>query len=94
MNLMMGAAMAVIMLNFMKSMYTDRKKSRIIHAVSFAVLPFRSRWCRVQELARSISESQRYEIDEMSWLVKDIRQNGIVTTPAEADRRRYPIPRH
>jgi uncharacterized protein (DUF305 family) len=45
---------------------------------------------RVCELAVQISESQRREILEMEWLMDDIKQNGLITTLAEAEAR--PIP--
>ncbi|WP_225752608.1 DUF305 domain-containing protein [Actinotalea sp. Marseille-Q4924] len=45
---------------------------------------------RVCELAVAISEAQRREIDEMEWLIQDIAENGIASTPEEAQAR--PIP--
>lgn len=45
---------------------------------------------RVCELAASISEAQRREIDEMDWLIEDIERNGLATTPEEAEAR--PVP--
>jgi hypothetical protein len=45
---------------------------------------------RVCELAVSISEAQRREIDEMDWLIEDIARNGPATTPEDADAR--PVP--
>ena len=45
---------------------------------------------RVCELAVEISEAQRREILEMSWLVADIRENGIAATAEEAATR--PVP--
>lgn len=45
---------------------------------------------RVCELAREISEAQRREILEMSWLVDDIRAHGIAATAAEAEDRAVP----
>ena len=45
---------------------------------------------RVQELATEIIEAQRREISEMEWLISDIRENGIVATPAEAEARPLP----
>lgn len=45
---------------------------------------------RVRELADGISEAQRMEIKEMTWLIEDIRANGVATTPEEADAR--PVP--
>ncbi len=45
---------------------------------------------RVCRLAVEISEAQRREIDEMEWLIQDIRTNGPATTPQEAAAR--PVP--
>lgn len=45
---------------------------------------------RVCELAVEISEAQRREIDEMDWLIRDIRANGVATTAQEAQAR--PVP--
>ena len=45
---------------------------------------------RVCELAVEISEAQRLEISEMEWLIRDIDENGIAATPAEANDR--PVP--
>ena len=45
---------------------------------------------RVCDLAVSISEAQRREIDEMDWLIEDIRRNGPATTVAEAEARAVP----
>lgn len=45
---------------------------------------------RVCELAVEISEAQRREILEMSWLIDDIARNGEATTAEEADAR--PVP--
>lgn len=45
---------------------------------------------RVCDLAVEISEAQRREILEMSWLVEDIRENGIVTTREESVGRSVP----
>ena len=45
---------------------------------------------RVCELAVAISEAQRREILEMDWLIEDIRQNGVASTPEQADAR--PVP--
>jgi hypothetical protein len=45
---------------------------------------------RVCELAVEISEAQRREIDEMEWLIQDIRENGPVTTPELAQARTVP----
>jgi hypothetical protein len=45
---------------------------------------------RVCQLAVDISEAQRREIVEMEWLIRDIQENGIAETPAEAAER--PVP--
>ena len=45
---------------------------------------------RVCELAVEISEAQRREILEMSWLVNDIQEHGKATTAVEAAER--PVP--
>lgn len=46
---------------------------------------------RVCELAVEISEAQRREIDEMHWLISDIKTNGLATTLSEADARPVPV---
>lgn len=45
---------------------------------------------RVRELADEIIESQRREIEEMNWLLDDIREKGIASTQAEAEE--HPVP--
>lgn len=45
---------------------------------------------RVCDLAVAISEAQRREIDEMEWLIEDIRENGAASTREEAEQR--PVP--
>jgi hypothetical protein len=45
---------------------------------------------RVCELAVAISEAQRREILEMEWLIDDIAQNGLASSPEEADARQIP----
>jgi Domain of unknown function (DUF305) len=45
---------------------------------------------RVCDLAVSISEAQRREIDEMDWLIDDIQDNGPASTREEAEAR--PVP--
>jgi cytochrome c oxidase subunit IV len=45
---------------------------------------------RVRELADEIIEAQRREIAEMTWLVEDIEENGVVQTQEEAEER--PVP--
>jgi hypothetical protein len=46
---------------------------------------------RVRKLADEIIKAQRKEIMEMEWLIKDIRENGIVETEAEKENR--PVPK-
>ncbi|MDX1584985.1 MAG: DUF305 domain-containing protein [Thermoanaerobaculia bacterium] len=46
---------------------------------------------RVRKLANEIIEAQRREIKEMEWLIADIRENGVATTPEEAEAR--PVPK-
>lgn len=45
---------------------------------------------RVRKLADEIIEAQRREIKEMEWLIRDIKQNGVAVTEAEAESR--PVP--
>ena len=45
---------------------------------------------RVCELAAGISEAQRREIREMSWLIEDIDRNGVARTAEQASAR--PVP--
>ena len=45
---------------------------------------------RVRELADGIIAAQRREIKEMDWLLKDIAENGIAATDADAEER--PVP--
>jgi len=45
---------------------------------------------RVRELADEIIKAQRREIMEMQWLINDIRENGVVETEAEKEKR--PVP--
>lgn len=45
---------------------------------------------RVRDLADRIIEAQRKEINEMEWLIEDIRTNGVAETQEEADAR--PVP--
>ena len=45
---------------------------------------------RVRKLADEIKDAQRREIKEMEWLIRDIEENGVATTQAEADAR--PVP--
>lgn len=125
MALLMGAAMALVMLAFMRSMmYMNRTLNLVIVASAvllgcLALLLSRSQALvddeaymggmiphhsiailtseradiddvRVRELADSIIEAQRKEIDEMDWLIEDIEENGPATTEEEAQQR--PVP--
>lgn len=45
---------------------------------------------RVRELADNIIRAQEREIKEMQWMIKDIEENGVAKTEAEADAR--PVP--
>lgn len=45
---------------------------------------------RVRELANEIIKAQRKEIMEMEWLIRDIKENGIVET--EEEKRKRPVP--
>lgn len=45
---------------------------------------------RVRELADQISQTQRQEIAEMEWLLRDIEENGVAATEEEASAR--PVP--
>ncbi|MCU0262816.1 MAG: DUF305 domain-containing protein [Candidatus Nanopelagicales bacterium] len=45
---------------------------------------------RVRELADAISDTQREEIAELDWLIRDIEQNCPATTQEQADQR--PVP--
>lgn len=124
MTFIMGAAMAVIMLSFMRSMYHNAKINLAIYLGSLVVflgalflvrsqtlvndsaymsgmIPHHSiailtsenagiEDVRVRALADGIIEAQRREIAEMEWLLADIAENGLASTPAEAAAR--PVP--
>lgn len=45
---------------------------------------------RVRELADEIIKAQRREIMEMEWLINDIKENGLVETEEEKEKR--PVP--
>lgn len=124
MALIMGGAMAIVMLTFMRDMYKDVKVNIGIYVGSLLVLLIAlflvrsqttvqdSSWMsamiphhsiailtsenaeikdvRVRELANEIIEAQRREIEEMNWLLDDIRTNGIAATLEEAEER--PVP--
>ena len=124
MTFIMGAAMAVIMLSFMRDMYSDNKINIAIYLGSIgvflvalflvrsqttvrdtswmnAMIPHHSiailtseraeiNDVRVRELADEIIQAQLREIEEMNWLLADIRENGVASTQAEAEAR--PVP--
>jgi magnesium-transporting ATPase (P-type) len=124
MTFIMGAAMAVIMLSFMRGMYSNQKINLAIYLGSLAVfllalflvrsqatvqdssymsamIPHHSiailtseraqiSDVRVRQLADAIIEAQRREIKEMDWLIRDIADNGIAASQAEAEGR--PVP--
>lgn len=46
---------------------------------------------RVRKLADDIIKAQRREIMEMQWLINDIKENGIVETEEEKEKR--PVPK-
>lgn len=46
---------------------------------------------RVRELADKIIEAQRREIMEMQWLIYDIKENGVVETEEEKEKRSIPL---
>src|SRR3546814_14102545 len=64
---------------FMKAMIPHHSLA-ITRSERFDVVDY-----RVCELADEISEAQRREIDEMDWLIEDIRENGTASTRAEDD---------
>lgn len=124
MNLMMGAAMAIIMLMFMRDMYANKRLNwgiysgslfifflalalvrtqAPIHDIAYmrGMIPHHSIAIltsdharisdkRVRELAERISTSQRREIKEMTWLVNDIKKNGLAATAEDANQRKVP----
>ena len=124
MTFIMGAAMAVIMLTFMRGMYSNGRMNLFIYLGSLvvflvalflvrsqttvqdesymrAMIPHHSIAIltseraeiddlRVRELADGIIAAQLREIDEMNWLLDDIRENGIAATEEEAQQR--PVP--
>jgi hypothetical protein len=124
MALLMGSAMAIIMLGFMWRMYPNRAINLVIVGAAL-VLGVSALWLsrsqalvddesymngmiphhsiailtseragiedlRVRDLADGISQTQREEIAEMTWLVNDIESNGPATTPRQAEQR--PVP--
>jgi FlaA1/EpsC-like NDP-sugar epimerase len=124
MTMIMGAAMTIIMLFFMRGMYKNSRANAAIY-IGAGLILLLSIWLvrsqtsvtgvdymegmvphhsiailtseraqiedpRVRELADEILEAQRREIDEMEWLIEDIKANGTAQTQAEADAR--PVP--
>ncbi|HCA57726.1 MAG TPA: DUF305 domain-containing protein [Pyrinomonadaceae bacterium] len=124
MVMMMGGAMAIIMLSFMLGMYPNTKANMAIYAGSVVVMAaalalVRSQETvddvdfmegmiphhsiailtstraeiedrRVRKLADEIISAQKREIKEMSWLIDDIRANGVAADQQKADTR--PVP--
>lgn len=124
MTLLMGATMAVIMLSYMRGMYSNNRLNITIYvggvivflialflvrsqntvgdsSYMSAMIPHHSiailtserariEDVRVRELADQIIEAQRREIEEMNWLLEDIRQNGLASTQSDAEAR--PVP--
>lgn len=124
MTLLMGATMAVIMLSYMRGMYSNTRLNIAIYVggvIVFLIALFlvrsqstvgdssymramiphhsiailtseraRIEDVRVRELADQIIEAQRREIEEMNWLLEDIRQNGLASTQSDAEAR--PVP--
>ena len=45
----------------------------------------------VRELADEIIAAQRREIAEMEWLIRDIQENGVAATEADAAARPVPF---
>ncbi len=125
MAVLMGSAMAIVMLGFMWGMMYTRtawnlgivaaavvvggvalrlsRTQALVDDTNYmdAMIPHHSiailtseraqiRDLRVRELAAEIAATQRREIDEMSWLVDDIKENGVATTAQEAQERAVP----
>jgi len=124
MAVLMGSAMAMVMLGWMWKMYADRRRNIAIIAGAIVVglaalffsqsqtlvydvnymrgmIPHHSiailtsdragiQDVRVRELADAIIEAQRREIAAMEWLIRDIQENGIAVTEADAAAR--PVP--
>lgn len=124
MVMMMGGAMAIIMLSFMLGMYPNTKANMAIYVGSVVVMAaalalVRSQETvddvdfmegmiphhsiailtstraeiedrRVRKLADEIISAQKREIKEMSWLIDDIRANGVAADQQKADTR--PVP--
>jgi len=124
MAIVMGAAMAIVMLAWMWKMHPDRRANvgiitgaLVVGVAAFlfsqtqafvydnnymrGMIPHHSiailtseradiQDVRVRELADGIIEAQRREIAAMEWLLRDIEENGVAETQAEADAR--PVP--
>ncbi len=124
MAILMGSAMAIVMMAWMWRMHPDRRlntaiiggalvlgvaaflfsqSQALIYDASYmrAMIPHHSiailtsdragiSDVRVRELADGIIAAQRREIAEMEWLLRDIEENGVAATAAEAAQR--PVP--
>lgn len=124
MTLIMGGAMIIIMLAFMRGMYKSNTVNLAIFAggailLLFAIFLVRSQVTvtgvdymegmiphhsiailtskraeisdpRVRSLADGIIQTQRKEIKEMEWLINDIKEHGLASTPEEMAAR--PVP--
>ncbi len=124
MAILMGSAMAIVMLGWMWKMHTDHRRNiaivvgavilgmaaflfsqtqALIDDASYmrAMIPHHSiailtsdragiSDARVRDLADAIIEAQRREIAAMEWLIRDIDQNGVAATEADAAAR--PVP--
>ncbi len=124
MAILMGSAMAIVMLGWMWGMYPDRRRNLaiiggavvvglaaflfsqaqvLVYDVNYmrGMIPHHSiailtsdraalEDVRVRELADGIIEAQRREIAAMEWLIRDIQENGVAATAADAAAR--PVP--
>ncbi len=76
MALLMGAAMAVIMLSFMRTMIPHHSIAIMTSERANFSDP------RVQKLADELIAAQRNEIEEVRHPIADIEENGVATDPA------------
>ncbi|MDX9992799.1 MAG: DUF305 domain-containing protein [Anaerolineales bacterium] len=124
MTMIMGSAMLIVMLLFMRGMYPNSKLNAVIFAGaglmlllsiwlvrsqatvtgtdymegmiphhSIAILTSKRAQIedpRVRKLADEIIAAQEKEIQEMEWLIEDIKANGVAQSQAEADARPAP----
>lgn len=94
--MLMGAVILVGALSLVRSQATVADESwmkAMIPHHSIAILTSERAHIqdvRVRELADNIIRAQEREIKEMQWMIKDIEENGIAKTEAEADAR--PVP--